>query len=66
MADGAYGKPNVVFILADNVGYGDLGCWPMIEALTEVEKYYQTWKDHPTRPRRTSRDFTALEAVELW
>jgi arylsulfatase len=20
-------KPNVVFILADNVGYGDLGCY---------------------------------------
>jgi hypothetical protein len=23
----ASGQPNVVFILADNVGYGDLGCY---------------------------------------
>lgn len=34
----------------EDLNIGALFPWPMIEALKEVEKYYQTLKDHPNPP----------------
>jgi hypothetical protein len=66
-------KPNVVFILADNVGYGDMGpyediqdpgqfAWVLTPAFKEIDKYKKTLKKYPNPP---PPNLTKIPAPEL-
>ena len=51
-APAATTKPNIVFILADDIGYGDFGCYGAVKVKTpKIDKLAALWQQVRSKGR---------------